>query len=63
MEGHVLIMSKALCTSGKIHCWKEFTPFGMEGHVLIMSKALCTSGKRFHEVFADMLSIEGFTPC
>ena len=42
---------------------KEFTPFGMEGDVLIMSKALCTSGKRFHEVFADMLSIEGFTPC
>ena len=40
--------------------------FGMEGHILILSKALYglqTSGKWFHEVLADMLCIEGFTPC
>ena len=45
---------------------KELTTFGMEGHVLIISKALyglCMSGKLFHEDFADMLHIEGFTLC
>ena len=45
---------------------REFTAFKNEYHILVISKALhrlCTSGKWFHEVFTDMLHIEGFMLC